>query len=215
MVLNLDELNILRSEPFDEYFGIMRLSKDRILRRIEFADKFETLMLSVLVTMDMMLDYNALNWGFIDNMIQDGYDSIIRETMTPDRYTDGMIKQYISDFRKSMEKLTEPVNFNTPLATLWLLSADRARFNAENEANDVLNYSDYRDAVEKGYTKKTWYTEKDDRVRKTHVPLESKTIPINEFFKVGDAYMRFPKDSYLAANYPEEIIGCRCACDYS
>ena len=125
-----------------------------------------------------------------------------------------MIRDYAKNFRESTEQITEPVTDTTPLAIAWLLSQDRARFNAENEENNVMNYSEYIDAVDAGYTKKTWLTELDDRVRQTHRPLEMVTIPMDDLFKVGAAYMRFPRDLVLSANFPEEVINCRCAVSY-
>lgn len=94
----------------------------------------------------------------------------------------------------------------------WFISPDRAVFNAENEANTVLNYKDYKEA--KGNFK-TWITENDERVRPTHIPLEGEKIPIGDLFVVGEALMRFPKDLEYAADYPEEIVNCRCSIKYS
>ena len=96
----------------------------------------------------------------------------------------------------------------------WYLSQDRITYNAENEANTVMNYKDYTEA--RGTKKyKTWYTEMDDRVRPTHVPLEGETVPIDDLFVVGAALMRYPKDVEYAADHPEEIVGCRCSIEYS
>lgn len=96
----------------------------------------------------------------------------------------------------------------------WYLSDDRAMYNAENEANTVLNYKDYKEASLK-YKYKTWITENDSRVRQTHIPLEGETIPIADMFVVGEALMRFPKDIEYASDYPEEIVNCRCSIKYS
>lgn len=96
----------------------------------------------------------------------------------------------------------------------WYLSEDRAKYNAENEANTVLNYKDYKEAAQ-NYKYKTWITENDIRVRDTHIPLEGETIPISDMFVVGEALMRFPKDIEYAADSPEEIVNCRCSIKYS
>lgn len=95
----------------------------------------------------------------------------------------------------------------------WYLSNDRITYNAENEANTVMNYKDYTEA--KGTKKyKTWYTEADDRVRPTHVPLEGETIPIDDLFVVGAALMRYPKDVEYCDD-DSEICNCRCSIEYS
>lgn len=96
----------------------------------------------------------------------------------------------------------------------WYISQDRAMYNAENEANTVLNYKDYKEAAQK-YKYKTWHTENDSRVRMTHVPLEGERIPITDMFVVGESLMRFPKDLEYAADSPEEYVNCRCSVTYS
>ena len=95
----------------------------------------------------------------------------------------------------------------------WYLSQDRITYNAENEANTVLNYKDYTEARGK-YTRKCWETENDNRVRATHIPLEGEVIPINEYFVVGDSLMRFPRDLSMNPS-PEEVVNCRCSVEYS
>jgi hypothetical protein len=97
--------------------------------------------------------------------------------------------------------------------TEWWTSPERALFTAENESNGVLNYSDYLKAVDNGYTKKKWITEKDNRVRKTHRPLNNQIIDIKKPFQVGNSLMMFPKDtSYFASE--REIANCRCSVKY-
>lgn len=95
----------------------------------------------------------------------------------------------------------------------YWLSVSRATEIAENESNTALNYKDYQTAINAGYTKKTWLTERDSRVRKTHKVLESKTIPINDLFMVGNTFMRFPKDTLMGES--RESVNCRCAIKYS
>lgn len=94
----------------------------------------------------------------------------------------------------------------------WYISDDRVAFNAENEANTVMNYKDFTEASKK-YKYKTWLTENDMRVRETHVPLEGVTIPVNEMFVVGDTLMRYPKDIEYCED-DSEICNCRCSVKY-
>jgi hypothetical protein len=86
-------------------------------------------------------------------------------------------------------------------------------YNAENEANSVKNYTDYRKAIEKGKTKKKWIDMRDKRERKTHLEVGGTVIPINEPFVVGNSLMMFPKDDSLGAA-DKEIINCRCSVKY-
>ena len=97
--------------------------------------------------------------------------------------------------------------------TSYWTSKDRARIIAENEANAFENYNDYKAAKAKGYTKKRWLTELDDKVRLTHTLVEGETVDIDGFFLVGDSKMRFPMDTMYDPD-PNEIVNCRCACVY-
>ena len=98
------------------------------------------------------------------------------------------------------------------VANYWL-SINRAMLIAKNEANTFLNYSDFVDAKESGYTTKTWLTMLDDKVRDTHEEIDGQTIGIDETFKVGNSELKFPHDWELSPD-PNEVINCRCAVTY-
>lgn len=95
----------------------------------------------------------------------------------------------------------------------YWLSYERAEDIAKSEANTFLNYTDYADAKDRGYTKKRWLTMLDDKVRQTHSEVEGDTIGIDEVFQVGNSQMRFPHDLASSPD-PKEVIGCRCAVEY-
>ena len=80
-------------------------------------------------------------------------------------------------------------------------------------ATTTANFDDMSKAVDKGYTRKTWLTEADDRVRPTHNAVHGTELPINEYFIVGNSHLLFPGD--MSQN-PEdkEIINCRCWVQY-
>jgi hypothetical protein len=63
-----------------------------------------------------------------------------------------------------------------------------------------------------GFTKKTWNTQRDSKVRTTHNVLDRKTIKINQFFKVGKGKAQQPGAATLP---PEESINCRCFLTYT
>lgn len=96
---------------------------------------------------------------------------------------------------------------------IYWLSYKRAEDIAKNESNTFLNYTDYVEAVDMGYTKKRWLTMLDDKVRQTHEEVEGATIGIDEVFHVGDSLMKFPHDLSESPD-PKEVIGCRCAVEY-
>ena len=95
----------------------------------------------------------------------------------------------------------------------YWLSINRAINIAQNEANTILNYTNYMDAKDRGCQFKTWLTMLDNKVRDTHEEIEGQKIGIDEYFVVGNSQMRFPHDLELAPD-PEEVINCRCAVDY-
>jgi len=95
----------------------------------------------------------------------------------------------------------------------YFLSDDRALDLAENGANIIADYGDYENAVEDGYTKKQWHTMRDNKVRDTHVLMEGKTIPINDYFDVNGSKMRYPHDLSMNPDI-NEIANCRCVCTY-
>lgn len=97
-------------------------------------------------------------------------------------------------------------------STYWL-SEKRAFLIAGNEANSILNYSDYAYAVYEGNTQKQWLTMEDEKVRMSHAEINGQIIGINDLFVVGDSVMRFPHDTEYGAT-PQEIIGCRCTVRY-
>ena len=96
----------------------------------------------------------------------------------------------------------------------WYISDDRVAFNAENEANTVMNYSDFQAAKAKGFTKKRWIAMQDEKVRLSHQEVDEQVLHIDEFFIVGDVLMRYPKDIEYSADFPEQYINCRCSVEY-
>lgn len=95
----------------------------------------------------------------------------------------------------------------------YFLSNDRALDLAENGANIIADYGDFENAVENGYTKKQWHTMRDSKVRDTHVLMEGKTIPINDYFDVNGSKMRYPHDLSMNPDI-SEVSNCRCVCHY-
>lgn len=94
----------------------------------------------------------------------------------------------------------------------FYLSDDRAILVGVNEANSILGYRQLQEAKEKGYTKKMWVTERDNKVRKTHRAVDEKTIDIDSYFLVGDSLMQYPHDMNGSA---KETCGCRCTLKFS
>lgn len=209
----IDELNDFSSDnkpytkraiPYEKYFGEMALSEPQIRQRIEFAEKFEDRLLEFLTLFSLVIAYNQDD-SFLRLQLQQLYFEISSQYIDTDDYVQRHGEAFADNFIESTKK-----HESDP----WYTSKDRAKFNAENEANDILNYSDFQDAIRNGMNAKTWVTMKDNRVRKTHKKVDEKTIPIGDTFEVGGYLMRFPGDEEFGAD-DDEIVCCRCSLRYS
>lgn len=209
--MEFDEINKLykpRSIPYDKYFGDMELTGNQIRERISFSEDTEDTLLFILVLIGLLGDYGVPDNERVKQTIETlaiEYRGVI------ERYTaiDDYLENYVSEFANGFVTTTiENID------DAWYTSNDRAMFDAENEANTILNYKDYLGAISQGYTQKEWRTFRDNRVRKTHKAVDGKTIGIKDYFVVGKALMRFPHDYQLASDHPEELISCRCVLEY-
>ena len=233
-----DRINVLngpklRSMDFEKYFGEMGLTEEQTEERISLAEDLEKDMLYFFYLMiaqsqyETELDVNEeMNARFretignhmeisdrLDDHITELVDDIERVTAlhlaTLIVLTDEINRDIASE---SEEQPTEAEDREKKLESeQYWLSDDRARFIAEEESNTAFNDSDFEDAKEAGYTMKTWNTMQDRYVRKTHRPMDGKTIPIDDYFAVGNALLLYPRSD---DSYPEEVINCRCWLTY-
>lgn len=198
-----DELNNIRSMDFETYFGNMYLTIAEKRRRIKLAQILEDFFIDFLYEISLLTDADIFELGFIE---ADFFEQLF-----------DLLKDYNVDTKQQIH--FQDVLRETAEATLrhidesYYLSADRARFIAENESNTYWNYEEFQRAIVAGKTMKTWHTMMDDKVRMSHELVEEETIPILEPFVVGTSQMMFPKDESLGAD-PEELIGCRCSVSY-
>ena len=205
MILPIDEIN--RSIPYREYFGVMALTEKQKKDRIAFAERLEDELFYIFLLFSTLKDYSVTDDKVIVQQLTQSYLDVVSSFAIPqDDYILEIASLFALDFVRVTLKHIDDA---------WYTSQDRVMYNAENEANTVLNYKDFVDAKAKGFKRKTWITENDSRVRDTHVPLEGETIPIEDLFVVGNALMRYPKDIEYAADSPEEIVNCRCSIKYS
>lgn len=208
----MDELNELGNsievEDIVEYFSKMDLTEEQRKEREEMADKLNNYLLIFLNLIAVQIEYSKFNREYLITTLENEFSKIVAETVALDDY----LKRYINHFSSNYVDTTY-IHLMKDAETEWWTSTERALFTAENESNGVLNYSDYLKAIENGYTKKKWITEKDNRVRKTHRPLNNQIIDIKKPFQVGNSLMMFPKDtSYFASE--REIANCRCSVKY-
>jgi hypothetical protein len=203
-IRTLDELNNMSTSP-EEYFGDMDLTDSQIEERIRFTEESYEAILDSMYEIDTYKEFGTIDYDAIRQRLDDRMAAIIAGYVVLDDY----LRQYSSDFAQNFVDATE-----RHIDEDWYLSEDRALFDGENSANDVANYKDYKKAIADGFTHKKWVTERDNRVRFTHQKVDGKVIPVTDYFDVGGALMRFPKDLKLAFDSPHETIDCRCTVKY-
>ena len=207
MTLGIDELNIPSiEEEIKRYFSVMDISDEQKEDREEAAKDLFPIFLFLFALIDYALEYDL------------SYDYVL----TQFRIEFGTVAyQYYDDAEAYIDRITKEVLDATledkgVLSSLkdddYWIGADRALELGENEANSLLNYQELKKAIQNGYTKKQWVTERDNRVRNSHIEKEGKTIPINEFFKFADCEMLCPHD--VVNGTAKQVAGCRCSLRY-
>lgn len=194
--MKFDELHKL----FTRYFEVMEIPKEDKKKRVDLALEFYDIFLYILLLIKTDLKYDRLEepQGYMESLnyrIQDMLGDLPHE------------EEYIPQLSKDVIETTF-----RHLDEEYYFSEDRKILISQNEANTVMNSIDYVSAKRSGKTRKTWVTEKDNRVRPWHEEVDELTIPIDEMFQVGNDQMRFPHD-YINGS-PENLINCRCTCFY-
>lgn len=223
-ILPFDEINRLamqgkhRSMDVDRFFDEMNLTDEEKENRKEFSRRLKNDLFIVLSFLFIALQYN------IENGIQIAKDmteamllSAIRMFFFPNSVLLAHAAKFADDFIESTLRNQGTVlsaKSSDDVKGAYYFSEDRARLNAENEANAVFNYQQFTDMAKARKTYKQWDTMKDEHVRRSHAKLDGTIIPIDELFNVGNAQMRFPCDWEFAGDYLEELIGCRCTLTY-
>lgn len=207
MTLGIDELNIPSiEEEIKRYFSVMDISDEQKEDREEAAKDLFPIFLFLFALIDYALEYDL------------SYDYVL----TQFRIEFGTVAyQYYDDAEAYIDRITKEV-LDATLEDKGVLSSlkdddywtgsDRALELGENEANSLLNYQELKKAIQNGYTKKQWVTERDNRVRKSHIEKEGKTIPINEFFQFADCKMLCPHD--VVNGTARQVSNCRCSLRY-
>lgn len=199
----------MRSMPYEQYFGEMDLTERQIRERLLFALKFENAVLVAISRTELIHKYDEINNLTRENIVAD-LAQMYEELFLEFADLDEEMYAYFLEFAESVVETTLK-NIDDEYFT----SYDRAMLIAENEANTSLNHADYKRAIKEGFTQKTWKTMEDPAVRQTHKDVENETIPIEEYFLVGDSLMRYPKDLNGINVQQREIVNCRCSIKYS
>ena len=207
-----DELNYFDydveeiEQKLKAYFKEMpNITDEQVEERADIGKEIFNLMLMLMFlaqgssTVGMVQDID-----YYTEMIQRRYTDIVDDKYGMDSYYSKHIDNFaLQTVNTTLEHITDE----------YYTSQERALNIAENEANSIANYADYRKAVESGKTGKKWLTQHDKKVRKTHNEVDGEIKPIDKPFIVGASLMMFPHDESLGAD-AKEIIHCRCHIKY-
>lgn len=198
----------------DRYFDEMELPEIDVETRKEYARRMDKILFAALSLLFIVLAQNAYNnVSAIKDKLTDDLLGLAERFTSPDTAMQNYIRQYSERFIDvTVEKAQAYTDDQEEKLAYWF-SEDRSIYNAENEANTIFNYDDFRIAKEQGMTQKQWLTMRDERVRETHSHIDGTIIPIDAFFQVGDSLMRFPKDTEFCDDI-SEIANCRCYARY-
>lgn len=192
--LKKDELNVIEPE---EYFGdIDWLTEEQRKRRIAEAKDYRDMMLLWFAKFE--LDGNGDYLPLADSF---------RERMSAYGEVDKELSDYADVFALSVAQATMDNE-----GEYWT-SYKRATNIGNDTAQTVENNLDFK-AAQRGMKKKTWIDVRDRRERETHLEVGGTTLKVGEYFRVGKAKMRYPKDVLAADEYPEEVVNCRCGIKY-
>lgn len=200
---DLSERNILSIE---DYFDEMELSDEEKEKRKEFSESMTDVMLFIFALFSVMRQYDYINKQYIISQLHSRYSEVVLKYMDIDKAVDDYIQWFSEEIVDATLKYPDEE---------YYLSNDRAMLVGVNEANSILGYRQLQEAKERGYTRKTWITERDKKVRKTHREVDMQEIPINQYFLVGDSLMMYPHDNITFDIDPKEVINCRCSVVYS
>lgn len=209
--MTYDELNQLVgykvSEPFEDYYAPMRISKAQKRRRVDLAEYLDIVFIGLLTEYFYADQLDAIVSSDIYVRTRESYLNAIEQAgLAPDEY---IISHGVYLIATTIDVLQR--HRDDP----FFYSLDRARAIAENESNSVWNHTEYEDEVRSGrHRNKTWNTIMDGKERDSHAELNGVTIPINEPFMARGGYMMYPRDDSLSAS-EEEIAGCRCSLSFS
>lgn len=202
-----DELNLSDDwqTAIEEFFDVMDISEKQKEEREKLAGELFNSFLFLFALIKVASENDYLDLNFIEFQFGLRFIPIVKSFSRDDEYTD-----------KYIEKVTQDVVGTSVkhLGEEYYSSDKRALGIAVNESNSIMNYEELAEAIEKGYTRKTWVTMKDNKVRDSHKGLEGKTIPITEYFEVGNSLLLFPRDEENCDDM-NDISNCRCNLKFS
>ena len=190
-----------------DYFDVMDISDEQKKERVKAAKDIRNVLLFLFSLVSTAYEYEYFSMEYVLGQFRAEYAKILLDYGKMTVYTE----KYFTEVTKNIVETTLN-RFNPEQKDYWT-SDERAITVAQDEANSILNYSDLQNALDRGFTKKTWVTERDSRVRKTHREVDNKTIPIEDYFHFPDCDGLCPHDEVnLTA---QEVARCRCTLKFS
>lgn len=226
-IQNFDKLNNIATT----WYSKMSVSEDEKKRRIDLAllyadimDVFFTMLIMEELSRQEMITWLAErlavvasneigteNLAYINDWSKKEaeriYDVTIKNIEKQEKTEDNNEQE-----TKPKEMVFEEFDVSVPESEYWT-SDIRGILIGMECASAVSNYRELYDALQKGFTRKVWITEADDKVRPTHMEVDHNDIPINDLFQVGDSVLLFPGDVSNGAS-EQETCNCRCICQY-
>lgn len=202
---------------FEDYFDEMNLSDKNKSERQDLAFWIYMMMLLSFSLIETMQENDSLDKDYATKELREDYKNLIKEHVQDD-LLDAHILDYIAAFAiqeidATFKRLDNKKSDTDKEKENYYLSDKRAMNIGANEANAILNYRDYKQALNSGYTKKQWISENDKYVRITHKDIDGTIVDIDEPFVIKDSLLMYPKDTSLGAD-PDEIVNCRCTIKY-
>lgn len=208
---NFDNLNGLfftkrsknRAMSINQFFGEMNLPEEEEKRRIRLAENLEVMMLTFFELVMLYGGVTPDNYDYLSGYLRDLYQQNLLVYVPIDEYL--MTKTAV--FADEVTRTTQDHADDE-----WYFSDDRALLIAENESQGTWEYEEFAQAVEAGKTRKTWVAIIDKVTRQWHREVNGKTIPIDDYFHVGNDLMLFSGDMNAS---DENLANCRCHTVYS
>lgn len=205
--LKIDELNTLNQvfdyqDYIEHYFDPMQISKSQRKKRQELAEELMDIVLYFLMWCEKAPE--KVQSDEIQRQFQNEFKEKVFGYAEPSTFFDNYIPLLIAQIiENTIKHLNEE----------YYTSVERAALIGCNEANTVIGHTELENAKALGKKWKVWRTELDEKVRPTHQDMEGVVKPIDEPFSVGNSLMMIPHDSSLGAD-ANEIVNCRCVCEY-
>jgi hypothetical protein len=207
--LNIDELNIQQYtdeevEAFlNDYFAPMELPFIEEETRKNAAKDFRDVLLFILLAIVYSVETEAIDWDYMRNQMAVSFGQVVRKYARDDDFTRDFIE-------KAADEFIDVTRRHADEGGRWL-SDERALPDAANYANMTVGYEELQQAIDDGFTKKMWISQRDGKVRHTHRIADGQTVPIKAMFKVGASLLMYPADP---EGEPQEVISCRCHMKY-